>query len=151
MAKKGFGGTMKIQNWEGRRVGVPKIIFQLFIKLGRRHAVPPNKILPASLSAVSYTHLVAAGIGVDLLRCFPAFPVREEQAFGQKAGRRVTERETLRNLILQHSQGDETAPTVFAGAHQVGDEFAVHRFGREVERLHGLQIVVDGEEIVLRV
>jgi hypothetical protein len=41
--KMGFGGTMEIQDWEGRRVGVPKIAFQLFIKLGRRHAVPPNQ------------------------------------------------------------------------------------------------------------
>ena len=41
----GFGGTTEIQNWEGRRVGVPKIVFQLL--LGRRHAVPPNRIIEA--------------------------------------------------------------------------------------------------------
>jgi hypothetical protein len=34
MASKGFGGTTEIQDWEGRRVGIPKIAFKFLIKLG---------------------------------------------------------------------------------------------------------------------
>jgi len=97
---------------------------------------------------VGHRRPVAAGIGVELLWGLPTYPIREKQAVRQEAGRRAAERKARRSLILQHSQDDEIAPTAFV-EHPLGEKFAVRRQGREVERLHRLQIIVDGEEIAL--
>ena len=83
------------------------------------------------------------------LALLPAFPVGEKQLFGHVTGGHLVKRENQWHSLFQNGIHDEHAPAVFAAANPVRDKAAVGRFLGQVQRLNGLLILVDGEEILV--